>query len=877
MAASIRASEKGLQIVDQARRKKGWTKKATAWCDAAGSISPSTLDRFWARTPVSQESFVAICIAVGEDWETIADLQSSDYSFPQVSTYNQQTWVGRESLIADLLPKLQGQTRSVWITGISGIGKTALGECLASQAWESDPAFQWIYLEILEGQSPDFPSVAAELLDKLGDRDLDPQERNNPDQLAKRLLHKLRSHSYWIQLDSLERLLHPEHPSEFVDPYWTTFLQRCLTESAFAGRLVLTSQAFPHALVEFNDRYPNVWAEIQLDGLLQVEQQLEFFAKRGITVDPSNQTILAQIAKIYEGHPLVLKVIAEDILDPQEFAGDVARYWQVNQPEFEQVARDLQAARLDETAYNEALDRKVRDRIRQSLEQLPTDALDLLCRSSVYRRPVPKTFWLAMIGDRSPQQQKTAYRVLGDRALVEKEGTNIRQHNLIRDIAYDLLRQDSTTWETVERKAADLWLTAYKPEPDVSNLEKVRKQIEAFHHYGEVNDWESASEIYMGQTGANQQAFHGQLLIWGYYKELLQISNKLVGKTTARINRICLNQLGNAYTSLGNVQKSIEYYQQVLNLSREMGDRQGEGVALGNLGVAYKKLGNYEQAIDFYQQSLAISREIGDRHGEGQDLGNLGNAYNGLGNYERAIEFHQQCLAIVREIGARHGEGIALGNLGVAYKKLGNYEQAIECYQQYLMIARDIGDRLGEGTALGNLGATYYSLRNYERAIEFHQQYLVIARDIGDRLGEGTALGGLGVAYLNLGNYERAIEFHQQYLVIARGIGDRRGEGVALINLGVSQLKLEQYTNALGNCQIALEIFQAVGDRAAEAETYKNLAELHQKTGSIDLAQQNCDRALALAIELGIPLQEECRSLQSELNKEVNHDESGRG
>ena len=79
--------------------------------------------------------------------------------------------MGRESIVEGLLAKLQGQTRLLWIKGISGIGKTTLGECLASKAWEKERSFQWIYLEILEGQSPDFPSVAAELLAKLGDRD----------------------------------------------------------------------------------------------------------------------------------------------------------------------------------------------------------------------------------------------------------------------------------------------------------------------------------------------------------------------------------------------------------------------------------------------------------------------------------------------------------------------------------------------------------------------------------------------------------------------------------------------------------------------------------------------------------------------------------
>ncbi|MGI2909842.1 tetratricopeptide repeat protein, partial [Tolypothrix sp. VBCCA 56010] len=68
-------------------------------------------------------------------------------------------------------------------------------------------------------------------------------------------------------------------------------------------------------------------------------------------------------------------------------------------------------------------------------------------------------------------------------------------------------------------------------------------------------------------------------------------------------------------------------------------------------GNAYNSLGQYQRAIEFLQQSLEISREIGDRNGEGASLGNLGNAYNSLGQYQRAIEFLQQSLEISREIG----------------------------------------------------------------------------------------------------------------------------------------------------------------------------------------------------------------------------------
>jgi tetratricopeptide (TPR) repeat protein len=866
MTATVRASEVGLQQVDQARRKKQWNKYEQAWYGLANT-SESTLKRFWSKKPIQADIFESICKAVGiEDCQAIADSspqssyqeQSLSARAPHPCVYHSDTWVERDSLIDDLLSKLKGQTRLLWLTGISGVGKTTLAEYLAVRAWDANHPFDWYCLEILEGQSPDFATVAAELLEKLGEQIIDPQQRNDPKWLSDRLLKKLQAHPYWIQLDSVERLLNPENTA-FSDEFWVTFLQRCLTHPAFPSRWVLTSQALPAALAEFGDRYSNHWHEKRLDGLLQAKQQLEFFSKRGVVVEHSNREVLTRIAKIYEGHPLVLKVIAEDILN--RFEGNVCGYWQIHQPEFEQVARELQATRLDETEYNEALDRKVRERIKKSLEQLPTDALDLLCRSAVFRRPVPKKFWLAMISDRTAKQQKAAYRVLSDRALIEQEGIQqnqslIRQHNLIRDVAYDLLRQDALQWEIAERQAAVLWLTAYEPASNASNLEQVRGYLEAFDHYREVKDWQAAEAIaWTSLDTPTQEYLCWQLETWGYYQEEIPLYRKLLEisrKTGDRQGEgAALGGLGNAYRSLSNYQQAINYYQQYLTIAREIGDRNGEGIALGNLANAYHCLGNYQQAINYHQQSLTIAREIGDRTGEGSTLGNLGNAYHDLGDYQQAIHYYQQHLTIACEIGDRAGEGNALGNLGIAYHSLGDYQQAINYHQQSLTIAREIGDRNGEGSTLGNLGIAYHCLGNYQQAINYHQQHLTIAREIGNRNGEGNALSGLGTVYYNLGDYQQAINYHQQSLNIVRDIGDRAGEGNALGGLGNVYDSLGDYQQAINYYQQSLSIAREIGDRFGEGRALGNLGDTQAKLKQFPEALDNLQAALLIYRAIG--------------------------
>ena len=81
---------------------------------------------------------------------------------------------------------------------------------------------------------------------------------------------------------------------------------------------------------------------------------------------------------------------------------------------------------------------------------------------------------------------------------------------------------------------------------------------------------------------------------------------------------------------------------------------------------ALQQLGDARRAIGYQEQALAISREIGDRHGEGLSLSNLGTTYSDLGQVEQAIEHYEQALAIARETGDRRGQGHRLANLGLA-------------------------------------------------------------------------------------------------------------------------------------------------------------------------------------------------------------------
>jgi len=311
--------------------------------------------------------------------------------------------------------------------------------------------------------------------------------------------------------------------------------------------------------------------------------------------------------------------------------------------------------------------------------------------------------------------------------------------------------------------------------------------------------------------------------------------------------------LGIAYSSLGQVDKAIEYHEQALTISRETGDRRNEGNWLGNLGIAYKNLGQVDKAIEYHEQALTISREIGDRRGEGSRLGNLGSAYSDLGQVDKAIEYHEQALTIARETGDRRNEGNWLGNLGNAWSDIGQVDKAIEYYQQALTISRETGDRHGEGVFTGNLGIAWSDLGQMDKAIEYHEQALIIFKETGDRRGEGVFTGNLGIVYKNLGQVDKAIEYHEQALIIHKETGDRRSEGSDLGNLGNAYYSLGQVDKAIEYHEQALIIHKETGDRRGEGNRLGNLGNAYYSLGQVDKAIEYHEQAIVIFEEIKSP------------------------
>lgn len=70
-----------------------------------------------------------------------------------------------------------------------------------------------------------------------------------------------------------------------------------------------------------------------------------------------------------------------------------------------------------------------------------------------------------------------------------------------------------------------------EPPPDAAPIEQVRGYLQAFYHLCEVEDWEKASAILSIRLDTpTHEELHNQLGTWGYYRELVNLYNRILGK-----------------------------------------------------------------------------------------------------------------------------------------------------------------------------------------------------------------------------------------------------------------------------------------------------------------------------------------------------------
>ena len=149
---------------------------------------------------------------------------------------------------------------------------------------------------------------------------------------------------------------------------------------------------------------------------------------------------------------------------------------------------------------------------------------------------------------------------------------------------------------------------------------------------------------------------------------------------------------GDRYYNAGEYEKSIEYYDKVIEL-------RPTAMAYYDRGCAYAGLEEWEKAIEDCTKAIELNPDYGTAYT------NRGYVYDSLGEWEKAI------VDCTKAIELNPNDGAAYTNRGSAYDSLGEMEKAIADYNKAIELNPN------DGAAYNNRGYTYNNLGEMEKAI----------------------------------------------------------------------------------------------------------------------------------------------------------------
>ncbi len=202
-----------------------------------------------------------------------------------------------------------------------------------------------------------------------------------------------------------------------------------------------------------------------------------------------------------------------------------------------------------------------------------------------------------------------------------------------------------------------------------------------------------------------------------------------------RVEGVFLNALSHLASLRDDQVAGLAYDLQDLPIWREIGDRQGEIVALGNVGADWLWFGRFDEARRHLEAALDLCRAIGARQLENGPLVNLAQLALWQGDVAHALEVATQAVAVSAAVQSPEFESSGWRSSGDALLALGRLEEAARAFER----AEKLADGVGHGSRHDALaGRARVALAAGETATAVGHVTLLLARRADGETWDGA-------------------------------------------------------------------------------------------------------------------------------------------
>ena len=176
-----------------------------------------------------------------------------------------------------------------------------------------------------------------------------------------------------------------------------------------------------------------------------------------------------------------------------------------------------------------------------------------------------------------------------------------------------------------------------------------------------------------------------------YYGKALAICERVLG-TEHPDTATTYGNMAGVYYYQGDYGRALEYYGKDLTISeRVLGTEHPDtATTYNNIAGVFRAQGDYEKALEYYGKALAISeRVLGTEHpSTATTYNNMAGVFYAQGDYEKALEYYGRAAAVSeRVLGKEHpSTATTYNNMAGVFRAQGDYAKAQVYYEKALEV-----------------------------------------------------------------------------------------------------------------------------------------------------------------------------------------------
>jgi tetratricopeptide (TPR) repeat protein len=129
--------------------------------------------------------------------------------------------------------------------------------------------------------------------------------------------------------------------------------------------------------------------------------------------------------------------------------------------------------------------------------------------------------------------------------------------------------------------------------------------------------------------------------------------------------------------------KALDYYEQAMQIRKDLNDGQGLLSTMGNIGILYMHAGKPDISMDYLDQARKLSLEMNNTNELARDLMRIGQVLALKGQYDEAIRYLKQSLDYALQADIKALTEDIYRSLSGIYEKKNDYSQALAYYKLF--------------------------------------------------------------------------------------------------------------------------------------------------------------------------------------------------